>query len=61
LANTVTASGASALFALINRKGNAQKEAMTAVARARFGFDLYDNAADALWASAYALDHNLFG
>lgn len=41
-------------------KGNAQKDAMIAAAKARFGLDLDDNAADALWASAYALDHNLF-
>lgn len=41
-------------------KGNVHKEAITAAAKARFGLDLADNAADALWASAYALDHNLF-
>lgn len=33
---------------------------MIAAAKARFGLELDDNAADALWAAAYAFDSNLF-
>jgi Holliday junction resolvasome RuvABC endonuclease subunit len=41
-------------------KGNAQKEAMIAAAKARFELDLDDNAADALHAASYAMDHRPF-
>jgi hypothetical protein len=33
---------------------------MIAAAKERFGLKLDDNAADAVWAAAYAMDNNLF-
>jgi Holliday junction resolvasome RuvABC endonuclease subunit len=41
-------------------KGNAKKPDMQAAAKARWGRDLGEDEADAAWAGAYALDHNLF-
>jgi hypothetical protein len=36
------------------------KAQMVAAAKERFVLELEDNAADALWAAVYALDHDLF-
>jgi Holliday junction resolvasome RuvABC endonuclease subunit len=41
-------------------KGNAQKPEMQEAAKARWGIDLSEDEADATWAGAYALDHNIF-
>jgi Holliday junction resolvasome RuvABC endonuclease subunit len=41
-------------------KGNAKKPEMKAAAKARWGFDLSEDEADAAWAGAFALDHSLF-
>jgi Holliday junction resolvasome RuvABC endonuclease subunit len=41
-------------------KGNATKQEMIEAAKVRFGLELDDNAADALFAACYASDHGLF-
>jgi Holliday junction resolvasome RuvABC endonuclease subunit len=41
-------------------KCNATKPDMQAAAKARWGFDLSEDEADAAWAGAFALDHSLF-
>jgi hypothetical protein len=40
--------------------GKAKKPEMQAAAKARWGIDLSEDAADAAWAGAYGLDNNLF-
>jgi hypothetical protein len=41
-------------------KGNAKKPDMIAAAKERFGLELDENAADALWAAAFAMDNDVF-